>query len=244
MRDGEPGWFYVGNGQLRYKDSNGWTDKFQDIDAVSATQPINSQSSGPTDTAVSPNMKKPHRKRSTLTTALCTGLLVLGVGAGLLNPGIVHGWVSWATGQVGTVSNLMTPSTPPVPTTSEDASAISTAEKAAATKAATAHAKAVAHANAVAHAKAVAEQARQAKAAQAAAAAKAAADAAMAAAVRESVNEPPNRPIPTAGYQCRPGDEKLFEVCASHKAWVDGQVESANCMKSGRTWDIAAQKCR
>jgi hypothetical protein len=32
MRDGEPGWFYVGSGQLRYKDMDGWTDQFQDLD--------------------------------------------------------------------------------------------------------------------------------------------------------------------------------------------------------------------
>ena len=96
----------------------------------------------------------------------------------------------------------------------------------------------------VAAEKARAQAAAEVEAVKKAEAAKKAADAAMAAADRESVNEPPNRPIPTAGYQCRPGDEKLFEVCASHKAWVDGQVESANCMKSGKTWDIATQKCR
>ena len=29
MREGEPGWFYVGNGQLQYKDSDGWTDQYK-----------------------------------------------------------------------------------------------------------------------------------------------------------------------------------------------------------------------
>ena len=27
MREGEPGWFYIGNGLLQYKDINGWTDQ-------------------------------------------------------------------------------------------------------------------------------------------------------------------------------------------------------------------------
>jgi hypothetical protein len=37
MLDGEPGWFYVGNGELRYKDSDGWTDRYQDIDGPAKT---------------------------------------------------------------------------------------------------------------------------------------------------------------------------------------------------------------
>jgi hypothetical protein len=40
MRDGEPGWFYVGNGQLRYKDSDGWTDQYQDIDGPAKTSDV------------------------------------------------------------------------------------------------------------------------------------------------------------------------------------------------------------
>lgn len=48
---------------------------------------------------------------------------------------------------------------------------------------------------------------------------------------------------PTAGYQCRDGDEKLYEVCAGHKAWVDGQVEYANCLDGGGTWNVALQRC-
>lgn len=32
MPEQQPGWFYVGNGQLRYKDGTGWTDQYQDLD--------------------------------------------------------------------------------------------------------------------------------------------------------------------------------------------------------------------
>jgi hypothetical protein len=37
MRDGEPGWFYVGNGQLRNKDSAGSADPHQDIEDPAKT---------------------------------------------------------------------------------------------------------------------------------------------------------------------------------------------------------------
>jgi len=28
----KPGWYYVGNGQLRYMDADGWTDQYKKID--------------------------------------------------------------------------------------------------------------------------------------------------------------------------------------------------------------------
>ena len=56
----------------------------------------------------------------------------------------------------------------------------------------------------------------------------------MATAIRECVSEPPNRPIPQYGYQCMPGDEKLFEVCAGHKAWIDGQKAHGDCIAASR----------
>jgi membrane-bound lytic murein transglycosylase len=103
-------------------------------------------------------------------------------------------------------------------------------KKVKAAKAAAARAKklkaaraAAAHARAVKRAESAAEQARQSKA-----------RAAKAAHVRRA---------PQYGYQCMPGDEKRYNVCASHKAWVDGQVEYDRCINSGRTWDVAAQKC-
>jgi Glycosyltransferase family 87 len=44
MREGEPGWFHVGDGQQRYRDGKDWTDQSQDIDEVSAPQPAGSHS--------------------------------------------------------------------------------------------------------------------------------------------------------------------------------------------------------
>ena len=39
MREGEPGWYYIGNGQLRYKDGTGWTDQYQYIDTAAPVLP-------------------------------------------------------------------------------------------------------------------------------------------------------------------------------------------------------------
>jgi hypothetical protein len=102
MREGEPGWFYVGNGQLRYKDSQDWTDRYQDINEVGAVRPMNSESSGPAD-AVPSGMGQPRRRRSTLAITVCAGLLALGVVAGSQHADVLRGWVSRVTVQTGHV---------------------------------------------------------------------------------------------------------------------------------------------
>jgi hypothetical protein len=85
-----------------------------------------------------------------------------------------------------------------------------------------------------ARAKAVAEQARQEKAS---AELQAAADAE---AAQKAVS---TRPAPQYGYQCMPGDENLYAVCAENKAWIDGQKVYDACLAAGKTWDIATQTC-
>lgn len=98
--------------------------------------------------------------------------------------------------------------------------------------------KVVAARTAAAHARAVAELARQVKTT-------ADRNAAHAEAGRQAANNAPStRPVPQYGYQCRDGDEKLYSVCASHRAWVDGQTAYFACIDAARTWDIATQKCR
>ena len=49
--------------------------------------------------------------------------------------------------------------------------------------------------------------------------------------------------FPQYGYQCRDGDEVKYEVCAGHKAWVDGQREFTDCLAGGGTWDVGTQRC-
>ena len=58
------------------------------------------------------------------------------------------------------------------------------------------------------------------------------------------VRKTPTRKPPQFGYQCRDGDEAKCDVCAGHKAWVDGQREFTDCLDSGGTWDIENQRCR
>jgi len=45
MSPDDPGWFYVGQGQLQYKDVNGWTDQYQDIDGPPKTSDVGSPTS-------------------------------------------------------------------------------------------------------------------------------------------------------------------------------------------------------
>jgi|GEM_PF-2581517 len=45
MSADETGWFYVGQGQLQYKDANGWTDQFQDIDVPARTSDVDAPAS-------------------------------------------------------------------------------------------------------------------------------------------------------------------------------------------------------
>ncbi|GAB2977991.1 hypothetical protein LWP59_38915 [Amycolatopsis acidiphila] len=60
---------------------------------------------------------------------------------------------------------------------------------------------------------------------------------------KSSTRRTTTRVPPQYGYQCRDGDEKLYSICAGHKAWVDGQLELTNCLDSGGTWDIEHQRC-
>lgn len=57
------------------------------------------------------------------------------------------------------------------------------------------------------------------------------------------VRKTPTRKPPQYGYQCRDGDETKYEVCAGHKAWVDGQREFTDCLDGGGTWDVDTQRC-
>lgn len=57
------------------------------------------------------------------------------------------------------------------------------------------------------------------------------------------VRKTPARKPPRYGYECRDGDELKYDICASHKAWVDGQREFADCLSGGGTWDEVTQRC-
>jgi hypothetical protein len=121
----KPGWYYVGNGQLRYMDGDGWTDQYKRTDdpykpideppvrarpLQANTEPVNRVSPSAATTNKPPGAKKPRRRTSLLVIAVCVGLV--GVGGGLLRPDVFHGATSWAAEQAGQISALISPPAP------------------------------------------------------------------------------------------------------------------------------------
>jgi len=107
MREAESGWYYVGHGQLRYKDGHGWTDRYQDLDKDGGHPPRHSAPVGPDDDGQpaakgSPRGRIP-RRHATIRVVVLTGLIGLAVTGGVLKPDVPQGWVSWATVKAGQV---------------------------------------------------------------------------------------------------------------------------------------------
>ncbi|MEP7369708.1 MAG: hypothetical protein ABI662_08645 [Dermatophilaceae bacterium] len=110
------GWFYF-DGQLRYKDGHGWTERYKPIDGPGAlSRASKGTPSGQPKDRPSPGVGEPRRRTSYLVTALCAGLLGLaggfGLGAGMFSAEGADGLTSWASGQVDHVSSLFSPTTP------------------------------------------------------------------------------------------------------------------------------------
>lgn len=124
MSQDPPGWYYVGKGLLRYKFGDFWTDQYKSIDPPEPTAlSANSGSSDPASLNTPHNVRQPRLRASRLSIAVCAGLLGLGVGGGLLKPGIPHELVSWATALKSHVAALLVGPAPPTPATSSDAKA-------------------------------------------------------------------------------------------------------------------------
>lgn len=110
MGEDKPGWYYVGTGQLRYHDGDGWTDQYKPIEGPKTSSvPVINESSDAARSNKSPDVKKPHRRTSPIVIALCAGLVGLGVGVGLLNSNVLTSWASWASERAGQGSALETP---------------------------------------------------------------------------------------------------------------------------------------
>jgi len=120
-----PGWYYVGDGQKRYMDADGWTDQYKAFDdpykpineppvraGLLNSEPTNSGSPSPATANKLPGAKKPHRRAPPLVLAFCLGLLALGVGGGLLKANVFPGWAAWATEQAGQISAFISPPSP------------------------------------------------------------------------------------------------------------------------------------
>ena len=157
MGQDPPGWYYVGNGQLRYKFGDFWTDQYKTIGHSEQAVPTASiESSDPVPTHTVPTMRLPHLRTPRLITAVCAGLLGLGVGGGLLTPDVRHEWASWAVAQASQLSALISGQAPLTPARTPDAK-VKAQAKAAADAKAKAKAKAKADVRAKAEAKARAD---------------------------------------------------------------------------------------
>lgn len=105
------GWYYVGNAELRYMDTDGWTEQYKPIeDRRAAATTVNNDSAGEPEADVKSTKRRPGRRTSALAIAVCAGLVAVGVSGGQLNSDTLHGWVSWASAQVGRVSGGNSPS--------------------------------------------------------------------------------------------------------------------------------------
>lgn len=105
----DTGWFYA-DGQLRYKDADGWTEQYRAIESQGATaQPV--KGNPPTDKAIakSSTKAKPRRRTSTLAFAVTAGILGFGLGSGPPNGESSAGWVSWATAKASQISTRISP---------------------------------------------------------------------------------------------------------------------------------------
>lgn len=104
------GWYYVGNAELRYMDADGWTDQYKAIEDRRAVAPsVHNESADDPEPGVTSTKRRPGRRTSALAIAVCAGLVAVGVSGGQLNSHTLHGWVSWASEQVGRVSARNSP---------------------------------------------------------------------------------------------------------------------------------------
>jgi len=101
------GWYYF-NGQLRYRDGLGWTDRYKPIEGPGAKPPSsNGKSSDHTDAHGSPEGKH-SRRRSYLLAAACAVLLGFGVTIAM-HPDTLHGWISLASDRADQAKALIVP---------------------------------------------------------------------------------------------------------------------------------------
>ncbi len=123
--DCQLGWYYF-DGQLRYKDGHGWTERYKPIEGPGTMARATKNNTSDDAGAIPSPVTGPTRRRiSYLVTAVCAGMLGLGLGlgGGNLSPDVVHGGVSWASEQVGQVSALFYPKAPSTPTPLTDPTA-------------------------------------------------------------------------------------------------------------------------
>jgi hypothetical protein len=117
MGENEPGWYNVGDGQLRYKDGEDWTDQYRDIDSAAGTSDVGPHGS-PSQGA--PAAQVTRSVRSTKLVGLVSGIAALiilaAIGVYFVALRSLPSTVSWAPsasamvpGGVLTVSGVVNP---------------------------------------------------------------------------------------------------------------------------------------
>ncbi|MDQ1535758.1 MAG: hypothetical protein QOE58_151, partial [Actinomycetota bacterium] len=113
MHEDEPGWFYVGNGQLRFKDGDNWTDQYHELDKPKADPTEKNDTS-------TPEAPLPERsrlgKRIVLLGSAAVVVILVAVGVYFVALRPLPTSVAWASSVSGiapggylTVSGVVTP---------------------------------------------------------------------------------------------------------------------------------------
>ena len=87
-----PGWYYVGDGQLRYKVGDQWTELYQTIDHPRVTAPTPSRTSDPTQANTPPTTRLPHPRTSPLVSMVLAALRCVGIAGPKPKPFYTRWW--------------------------------------------------------------------------------------------------------------------------------------------------------
>jgi hypothetical protein len=102
------GWYYF-NGQLRYKDGLGWTDRYKAIEGPGPKPPPSNGRSPDQAGEPASSGRRHSRRRAYLLATVCAGLLGLSVTMAVHNPNTLHAWVSLASDRAGQAKALILP---------------------------------------------------------------------------------------------------------------------------------------
>ena len=87
-----PGWYYVADGQLRYKVGDQWTDLYRTIDHPRITAPTPSRTSDPTQANTPPRKRLPHPRTSALVSMVLAALRCVGIARPKPKPFYTRWW--------------------------------------------------------------------------------------------------------------------------------------------------------
>lgn len=109
-QNNRPGWYYVGNGRLRFKNAEGWTDEYRTIDEPESPTPPKVFPTEAASTVSSPGKRLPRWAIAATVTAVAVG----GAWAsGLLPDGIAAVERTWTTSSAADGADPLRPASIP-----------------------------------------------------------------------------------------------------------------------------------